>query len=143
MGTFESVEEGQEAIRLKTWAEPAYRSLATAYIGLDRLREAKDCRSWARFLKAGLSPASSRKLLSVGYARQRRAPSPVRGTQRTSSCARTTKSHNPLVLSSLGYLYARLGRADEARTIIDKLQQRAGPPPTIELATVFRRPRRF
>jgi tetratricopeptide (TPR) repeat protein len=49
MGEFEkAVEEGQEAIRLEPWAEPAYRNLATAYIGLGRLREAKDVLAKAR-----------------------------------------------------------------------------------------------
>jgi tetratricopeptide (TPR) repeat protein len=37
-----AVEEGQEAIRLEPWAEPAYRNLATAYINLGRLAEAKE-----------------------------------------------------------------------------------------------------
>jgi tetratricopeptide (TPR) repeat protein len=49
MGEFEkAVEEGQEAIRLEPRAEPAYRNLATGYIELGRLREAKDILAKAR-----------------------------------------------------------------------------------------------
>ena len=49
MGEFEkALAESQEAVRLEQRVEPAYRNLASAYIVLDRLGEAKDVLAQAR-----------------------------------------------------------------------------------------------
>src|SRR5205823_4542472 len=49
MGEFEkAIQEGRESVRLGPRLEPAYRNLASAYMSLDRLAEAKETLAKAR-----------------------------------------------------------------------------------------------